>query len=66
MQNEEIAESLQNGTDEDLQEDLRFANRAINKKPTFPYLADAPRFLERKQEYREYRDLILAEIARRG
>lgn len=66
MQNEEILESLRTGTIESLQEDLAYAENAINRKPLFPSMATAPRFLERKQDYREYRDLIIAEIAARG
>lgn len=65
MWNEEIAESLTTGTLESLQEDLRFADHMIAKKPLFGG-EPTERFLERKQEYREYRELILAEIARRA
>lgn len=59
-------EELAAGTIEDLLEDIRYAEIVINRKPLFPSQATAPRFLERKQEYREYRDQLLAEVARRG
>jgi len=63
MRNEEIAESLATGTLESLQEDLDYANRIINRNhPLF----HGQRYEERKQEYREYRDMILAEMARRA
>lgn len=66
MQNAELAESLQAASLEDLRADLAYADNAIARKPLFPHQANAPRFLERKQDYREYRDLILAELATRA
>lgn len=61
MRNEEITESLQNGTIESLQEDLEYANRIINS--THPRFGPSP---ERRADWAEYRDLVLAEIAARG
>jgi hypothetical protein len=65
MQNEEIAEAL-TGSLEQLQEELEYAEIMVTKKPTFPHQANAPRFLERKQQWREYRDQLLTEIASRA
>ncbi|EOD66888.1 hypothetical protein [Amycolatopsis vancoresmycina] len=63
MRDEEIAESLTTGTVESLQEDLDYADWMIRRNhPLF----HGPRFEERKQEWREYRELILAEMARRA
>lgn len=59
-------EELAAGTTEDLLEDLRFAENMIAQKPLFPFQANAPRYLQRKQEYREYRAELLGELARRG
>jgi len=66
MTNTELTESLQTATLEELHEDLAYTNNMIARKPLFPSQANAPRFLERKQDYRNFRDLILTELAARA
>ena len=65
MRNEEITEALTGSLDQ-LREELEYADHMVAKKPTFASQINAPRFLERKQEWREYRDQLLAEIASRA